>query len=193
MKKKWLVALAICLFTGKIFALDFSLRLNPQVTIPLQEYYKPAFGVNVQGDVQLFDFLTTGIEGGFLVETPENYSSSIVFANGGIGIGGFYNLLSRLYVGGGGAFGFYTYSYQGNDDTNKAADMYWRAYGEFGFRFNPTLTLSLNGGYTSYMVKGSSPVAAGPAVGLSLKFNRMQISCLCSCSFTKTTLLLQLS
>ena len=171
MKKKCLVVLVFSILFWKVSAVDFSLRVNPQATIPLQDYYKLAFGVNVQTDVQLFNFLTTGVEGGFMMETPEGYSSPITFMNGGIGVGGFYNLFSRFYVAGGGAFGLYTYSYQGTDDTNKASDMYWRGYGEFGFRFNPTLTLSLNGGYTSYMVKQSTPVVSGPFFGVSLRVN----------------------
>lgn len=46
--------LSLILFTGILgstFAIDFSLRLNPGVAIPLQEYYKPAFNITAQGDV----------------------------------------------------------------------------------------------------------------------------------------------
>ena len=171
MKKLRLIPLCLILLTGKVAALDFSLRINPSVVIPLQTYYKPAFGVVAQTDIQLFDFLTTGFEGGLLVETPKQYTSPVTFISGGLGVGAYYNLLSRFYVGGGGAVGLYSYSYQGNENTNKASDLYWRGYGEFGFRFNPTVTLSLNGGYTSYIVKGAKPVVAGPAAGLSAKFN----------------------
>lgn len=171
MNKKRLIPLFLVLFISKAAALDFSLRINPAVTIPLQTYYKPAFGMTAQADVELFNFLTTGLEGGFLVETPEQYTTPVTFVNGGLGLGAYYNLFSRLYVAGGGGVGFYSYSFQGTDDTKKASDLYWRGYGEVGFRFSPTITLSLNGGYISYIVKGEKPVVAGPTVGISLKMN----------------------
>ncbi len=166
--------LSLILFTGILgstFAIDFSLRLNPGVAIPLQEYYKPAFNITAQGDVQLFDWVTAGVEGGVLMETPKNSSFPVTFIYGGLGAGVYHNIFSRLYAGGGVGFGAHTYFFQDGNENKKASDLYWRGYGEFGFRFNPTLTLSLNGGYTSFMVKGSKPVVSGPTVGLSLKIN----------------------
>ena len=172
MKKQRLVLLFLAAFVSKVAAVDFSFRINPNVVIPLETNYKPAFGANVQGDVVLFDLMTTGLEGGFVIEKPNGFTTPITIVNGGIGLGAYYNLLSRFYLGGGGAFGIYSFSFQGSEgNTQRAPGIYWRGYGEFGFRFNPSITLSLNGGYASYSVKGEKAVLAGPTAGLSLKIN----------------------
>ena len=57
---------------GAVFAVDFSLRINPGVALPLKEHYTPAANVTVHGDLNLFDTLTIGGEGSYLTETPEN-------------------------------------------------------------------------------------------------------------------------
>lgn len=170
--------LGLTSFTSSAFALDFSLRVNPGVAIPLKEHYKPAINATVQGDLQLFDWVTIGPEGSFMSETPENSSSPVTFIYGGLGLGIYHNIFSRLYFGVGGAAGVYNFSFQDETDKVKAADFYWRGYGEFGFRFNPSLTLSVNGGYTSFLKSNgigsvftgeSKTMLAGPSVGLSLK------------------------
>ena len=70
MKKTLLSLVLFAGMLGSVFAIDFSLRLNPGVAIPLQKYYKPAFNMTVQGDVLLFDWVTAGLEGGLLMEKP---------------------------------------------------------------------------------------------------------------------------
>ena len=164
---------------SSLFAVDFSVRLNPGVAIPLKEHYKPALNVGVQGDLQLFDTLTIGAEGNFLYETPEASSSSINFLYGGLGLGVYHNIFSRMYFGVGGAAGFYNYSFTAGNEKQSAVDLYWRGYGELGFRFNPTMTMSLNGGYNSFLTTegfdtlfsgGAKTLMAGPVAGLSFKF-----------------------
>ena len=171
MKKTLLSLVLLAGMLGSVFAVDFSLRFNPGAAIPLQKYYKPAFNLTVQGDVLLFDWVTTGLEGGFLLEKPNQSDFPVTFLYGGLGVGVYHNLFSRFYAAAGGGFGAYTYFFQEGNETKRASDLYWRGYGEFGFRFNPTLTLSLNGGYNSYMVKGSKAVVSGPVAGISLKIN----------------------
>ncbi len=164
---------------SSLFAVDFSVRLNPGVAIPLKDHYKPAVNVGVQGDLQLFDTLTIGAEGNFLYETPEGSSSSINFLYGGLGLGVYHNIFSRMYFGVGGAAGFYNYSFTAGNEKQSAVDLYWRGYGELGFRFNPTMTMSLNGGYNSFLTTegfdtlfsgGAKTLMAGPVAGLSFKF-----------------------
>ena len=171
MKKTLLSLVLFCSMLGSIFAVDFSLRFNPGAAIPLQKYYKPAVNITVQGDVLLFDLLSTGLEGGFLMEKPNKSDFPVNFLYGGLGLGIYHNLFSRFYAAAGGGFGAYTYFFQEGNETERASDLYWRGYGEFGFRFNPTLTLSLNGGFNSYMVKGSKAVISGPVAGISLRIN----------------------
>ncbi len=67
MKKTLLSFLLILgVAAGSLFAVDFSLRINPGVAIPLKDHYKPAVNVGVQGDLQLFDWVTLGGEGKIL-------------------------------------------------------------------------------------------------------------------------------
>ena len=157
-----------------LFAVDFSLRINPGLAIPLKDHYKPAPNVGVQGDIQLFDWVTLGGEGNILYEQPEGSASPVTFLYGGLGLGISHNIFSRLYAGIGGAAGVYNISFMDGTDKTSFSDLYWRAYGEFGFRFNPSFTLSLNGGYNSFLVsKGTGKAAsllAGPVAGLSFKF-----------------------
>ena len=164
---------------SSLFAVDFSVRITPGLAIPLKEHYKPALNVGVQGDIQLFDWVTLGGEGNILYETPEGASSSVNFLYGGLGLGVYHNIFSRLYFGVGGAAGLYNYSFNAGNEKQSASDLYWRGYGEFGFRFNPTMTLSLNGGYNSFLTTegfdslfsgGAKTLMAGPVAGLSLKF-----------------------
>lgn len=175
MKKTLLIIFLILSFAATSFALDFSLRLNPGAAIPLKEHYKPAVNATAQADLQLFDWVTLGAEGSFLSETPENASSPINFFYGGFGLGLYHNILSRLYASVGGAAGIYNFSFQNGNVKNTASDLYWRAYGEIGFRFNPTTTLSVNGGYVSFLTNGfegfANPMLAAPVAGLSLKVN----------------------
>ncbi|MBP5601404.1 MAG: hypothetical protein J6X78_01635 [Treponema sp.] len=179
MKKTLLSIFLILGFVGTGFAIDFSLRFNPGVVIPLKEHYTPAFNITVQGDLQLFDWVTIGGEGSFLTETPENADSAVTFLSGGVGLGIYHNIFSRLYFGLGGGAGVYNLSFQEENGKTSAANLYWRGYGEFGFRINPTVTLSLNGGFNSYLkadsidaiFKGNSgAMMSGPVAGLSLKF-----------------------
>ena len=139
---------------SSLFAVDFSVRINPGLAIPLKEHYKPALNVGVQGDIQLFDWVTLGGEGNILYETPEGASSSVNFLYGGLGLGVYHNIFSRMYFGVGGAAGFYNYSFPTGNEKQSAVDLYWRGYGELGFRFNPTMTMSLNGGYNSFLTEG---------------------------------------
>ena len=180
MKKLVSSFLALCLSATSAFALDFSLRLNPGLAIPIKDHYKPALNMTVQGDVNLFDWMTVGAEGSFLLESPEGSSSYVNFIYGGIGAGVGHNIFSRFYFGAGGAVGFYNFSFTDGTNRQAASDLYFRAYGEFGFRFTPTMTLSANAGVNSFLTTtgfgslftgGAKTLMAGPVFGLSLKFN----------------------
>lgn len=180
MKKTLLSLFLILAIVGSAAAVDFTLRLNPGVAIPLKEHYKPALNVGAQADLLLFETLSLGGEGNILYETPEGGASPVTFLYGGLGLGLSHNLFSRFYAGLGGAAGFYNLSFMNGTEKASAIDLYWRAYGEFGFRFNPSVTLSINGGYNSFLTSqgfaslfsgGASTLMAGPLAGLSLKFN----------------------
>ena len=180
MKKQLLSLFLLLTLTGGVFAVDFTLRLNPGVAIPLEDHYKPALNVGAQADILLFDTLSIGAEGNILYETPEGSSSALTFLYGGLGLGVSHNLFSRLYAGLGAGAGFYNLSFMNGNEKTTTNDLYWRAYGEFGFRFNPSLTLSLNGGYNMFLSTsgfgslfsgGAKTLMGGPVAGVSLKFN----------------------
>ena len=178
--KKLLSSFLILSLSASVFALDFSLRLNPGLAIPIKEHYKPALNLTAQGDVQLFDWMSAGIEGSFLIESPEGSGSYVNFVYGGIGAGVSHNIFSRFYFGAGGAAGFYNFSFTDGTQRQAASDLYFRAYGEFGFRFTPTMTLSANAGFNSFLsttgfgslfTGGAKTLMAGPVVGVSLKID----------------------
>lgn len=179
MKKSLLSLFLILAIVGSAAAVDFTLRLNPGVAIPLKEHYKPALNVGAQADLLLFETLSLGGEGNILYETPEGGASPVTFLYGGFGLGLSHNIFSRFYAGLGGAAGFYNLSFMNGTEKASAIDLYWRGYGEFGFRFNPSFTLSINGGYNAFLTTqgfsslfsgGASTLMAGPVAGLSLRF-----------------------
>lgn len=179
MKKTLLSLFLILTVAGLASAVDFTIRIYPGVAIPLKDHYKPAFNAGAQADLLLFDTLSIGAEGNMLYETPDGGASPVSFLYGGLGLGVSHNIFSRLYAGLGAAAGIYNLSFQNGNEKTTANDLYWRAYGEFGFRFNPSLTLSLNGGYNSFLTTqgfsslfsgGAGTLMAGPVAGVSLRF-----------------------
>lgn len=171
MKKIIANLLVLNLFIASLSAADFQLRIAPEAVMPVNNHYNLGFGVVAQADVDLFGFMTAGLEGNFISEKPEGLNNDITFLSGGLGLGGYYYPLSRLYLGAGGAFGVYNFSSKINNETKNASDLYWRGYGEVGYRFTPEITVSAQGGYTEYMVQKSKPVLNGAFVGISLKYN----------------------
>lgn len=174
------VCLSIILSLSVMFSvnsLDMSLRVVPNVIIPMQNNYKPAYSGILQFDFALFNLITVGFEGGISYETPSNMDDGITFSQAGLGAGAFYNLFSRMYVGGGASAGLYFLNFSGDSREEKASassnatDIYYRGYGEVGFRFTPTITLSGVGGYIAYNMTESESVMSGPFVGASLKVN----------------------
>ena len=110
------------------------------------------------------------MEGGVVVETPENCSSSLIFTNAGIGLDAFYNLFSCFNCCRRSFRNVQLFLWQWRKNYS-ASDLYYRGYGELGFRFNPSITLSATGGYQSSIVHNGNPVLSGSFAGLSIKFN----------------------
>ena len=112
-------------------------------------------------DFDLFNLITAGIELGDTAEIPTGMQNNIVnFSQAGLGVGVYYNVFSRMYLGAGAGLGFYKLTFDSVDEAGEASvastsDMYYRAYGEVGFRINPTVTISGTGGYISYNISKS--------------------------------------
>lgn len=177
MRKKVLSTILSIFVIFNINALDMSVRISPDSVFPLQDKYEPAFGGILQFDFDLFDLITAGIEVGDFAEAPTGMQDKLVnFSHFGLGVGAYYNVFSRMYVGAGAGLGLYMLSFEstneaGETSTSSTSDMYYRAYGEIGFRINPTVTISGTGGYISYNISNSTPSMSGPYAGVSVKLN----------------------
>lgn len=167
--KKMISFVAAAIFSFSLFSLDLSFRVTPQMIFAKNQYYGNFLGANIQADAKLFNLVTVGVEGSYLFSKPENLEKNLNLINGGLGLGVVYSPISRLSVGAGGSFGFSRFSSDVLSDN--FSDLYWRAYGEAGFRINPTITLNATGGYASYVLNNGSPFVSGPFVGVSLQIN----------------------
>ena len=172
------VALFTCVATLPLSALDLIFKVEPVVMFPLQENMGVAPGGIIQADVDFFNLLTAGLEGGYFYEKPAATDEGINIAFGGINLGVYYYPLSRMYIGLGGAFGLNSYSTQiqrsGESGQNQKLDfygLYYRGFGEVGFRINPSLCLNLAGGWSSFSAGKDLGDAflSGPYAALSLR------------------------
>jgi len=169
--KKLLTSLIVaCGLAASASALDLTFRLSPGVIIPSDSNYEMGYGGFIQGDVDLFGFMTMGLEGQFHSVTSKGLDDSVSIAGGGAGLGFYYSPLSRLYLGAGGAGGIYQISTKLEEKEQSASDFYYRGYGEIGFRVTPEFTVSATGGYMSYLVSGEEPFMSGVTAGLSLRY-----------------------
>ncbi|MCR4741956.1 MAG: hypothetical protein K5866_03685 [Treponema sp.] len=171
MKKNLLAILCILGISASLSALDFSLKLTPTLMLPSHEYLDKEYGATVQADINLFNLISLGLDASFLTVTPEGLSSNINFISIGGGLGAFYTPIARLYLGAGIAGGLYNLQSEIDSTEYGFWDLYARAYGELGFRINPSLTVYGNGGYAYYLVKDSDPLNKGPFAGLGIKIN----------------------
>ena len=109
MKKIFVLFLTILFSVTSVSALDLVFNVEPAISFPSQKNYSTAFGGTVQADVDLMNFMTAGVEGGFIYEKPVKCDGNLNTLYGGINLGFYYYPLSRLYVGLGGSFGVDSY------------------------------------------------------------------------------------
>ena len=180
MKKFAAIVLCGIINVLSLSALDLVFKIEPTVLFPSQKYMKLAPGATLAGGVDLFNIVTIGAEGGYLYEKPLQTEDPLNIVFGGLNLGVYYYPLSRLYVGAGGAFGAGSYITQvqktdssGQDASDKKifSDLYYRAFGEVGFRVNPNLSINAAGGYVSFNGGGNSGFLAGPFATLSLRLS----------------------
>ncbi len=183
--KKLLLIVCLISFLVPAFAFDLQFRLNPGIIFPEngkdadgnpKDDLKPGFNASIQVDTILFNYMTVGLEGGFSYTVPKIDSDSYLsFLFGGFGIGGTYHPISRLYTGAGLGAGVYICNSTTKEEP--VSDFYLRTYAEVGFRFSPSLTTSLTGGYQWFLGSQKKPfkintsVVKGPFIALSAKIN----------------------
>ena len=174
------IALFTCVATLPLSALDLIFKLEPVVMFPLQENMGLAPGGLLQADVDLFNLLSVGFEGGYLFEKPKSTDEGINTIFGGANLGLYYYPLSRVYLGLGGAFGVnsYTTQIQKSAENNQSekknfGGLYYRGFGEVGFRVNPSLCINLVGGWSSFSAGKDlgDGFLAGPFAALSLRMS----------------------
>lgn len=176
MKKFLLAFITASALTVSASALDLTFRISPGAILPQNKDFSTGFGGFLQADVDLFGCMTAGVEGSY-----NNVPASVANVNdlsltaGGFGLGFYYSPFSRVYLGAGGAGGVYQFSWMNADEnkTESASDLYYRAYGELGFRVTPEFTISATGGYINYLISGDEPLLRGKGAvtgGISFRF-----------------------
>lgn len=152
------------------FALDFALRITPVAVLPSDNDLDTGFGGLVNFDLDLFNFVTVGVEGGYTTIKQKPLDKNFNIFMGGASLGLYYYPLSRLYLSANGSFGVHSISIDAPSVSDDGSGLYYRGFGELGFRFTPGFVLSAVGGYESFMIDGSDYISA-PFIGLSAKFN----------------------
>ena len=170
--KKVLASLVISLsFFANLFALDFAFRITPNITIPQEDNLESGFGGFLNADLDLFNFITVGVEGGYTSVKQKSIGKNFNTFLGGASAGLYYYPLSRLYLSANGSYGIHSTKIDSSSVSGSSGSgTYWRTFGELGFRFTPALVLSAVGGYESFNIEGSS-LFSTPFVGLSAKLN----------------------
>lgn len=72
MKKVLLACIASLAFMPGAFPLDFALRVTPNMTFPSEENIGKGMGGMANIDLDLFNFITLGIEGGYASAKQES-------------------------------------------------------------------------------------------------------------------------
>ena len=165
-----------------LHALDFVFKIEPTVMFPsvVQSNMQIAPGVTVQADLDFLNLLNVGVEGGYLFEQPKATNDGINTIFGGLNLGVYYYPISRLYIGAGGGFGIHSIMTQVQKLDNEESTakktlngLYYRGFGEVGFRLNPSMCINLAGGWSSYAAGSAlgQGFIAGPFAALSLRMS----------------------
>lgn len=168
MKKSITLFLSVFLFVCNVFSLDFAIRITPKMDFPQDSNYGLGFGAMVNADLDLFNIMTLGLEGGYSDIKVSATDSDLTLLQGGLNMGLYYYPVSRLYLSANASYGLHTL--KASTIANPTKGTYYRAFGELGFRFTPNFVLNATGGYESIMLD-NSPYLSYPFAGISAKIN----------------------
>ena len=153
-----LTLVLLCSFStiNKLYPADFTFTITPAVNIPLQDDIPYGFTGFLQSDLNLFGFMTLGLEGNYSIFKPNGFVKPMQLFGGGLDLGLYFYPFSRLYTGIGGGFGANSGIVNVREDggiynTYNPTGFYYRGYAELGFRFSPSFILTATGGYLSYV------------------------------------------
>ena len=169
----------LCSFSAvnKLHSADFTFTITPAVNIPLQEDIPYGFTGLLQSDLNLFGFMTVGLEGNYSIFKPNGFVKPMQLFGGGLDLGFYYYPLSRLYTGLGGGFGINSGIVNVREDggvynTYNPTGLYYRGFAELGFRFSPDFILTATGGYLAYIKTDFSNFNNGIYAGIGFKLNK---------------------
>lgn len=175
--KKLITVFIFFILSINIYSLDFDIQISPTLSIPYGndevtinnanvQIYSIGGGVTVNGNIDLFNFLLIGPEFSYTVLPLTNtsiYPNVLAF---GLSTSSYFYPTSRLSLQVGGSGGIYSIT----SGDSSISNLWWKVYGEAGFRMSPLLTLSLMGGYVNLNGE-SSPIYSGILAGLSAKLS----------------------
>lgn len=155
-------------------ALDFTFKFEPMMLLPKEEYMESAFGGSIFAGLDILNAVTFGGEGGYLYERPANTEGSINVVFGGANLGFYYYPFSRIYTGLGGSAGVASFmnSIGGSLSSGENfSGIYYRGYGELGFRITPAVSINAAGGYASFNSDLKQSFISGPYGSVSLRLS----------------------
>ncbi len=171
MKKLLPLLAALLVSSSSVFSVELTFRLTPGIAFPTGNNFKVGGTGQLQADVDMFGFLTAGLEGVFSLLPLDGLNQTSYIYGGGLGLGGYYYPLSRLYLGAGAGAGIYQFTTSSSSSSQTYSDIYWRAYGEVGFRFTPEFTLCANAGFSSFLLAKSHDVTTNQiSAGVGIRY-----------------------
>ena len=95
MKRICIWILSVLLFVVPLSAVDFTFTAAPSVNISLQKEMPIGFSGFLQADVNLFNFMTVGIEGNYTFFKPDGFLKPVQLYGGGLDLGFYFFPFSR--------------------------------------------------------------------------------------------------
>ncbi len=143
-----LLTLVLLLGSAGGWALDFTLHSAVDALVPGDaSSYSTGFGAEFSANLGLFNFLTPFVEGGIGVTPILNSSKSLMFFNGGGGLGVYAYPVPRIKLSAAVSGGLYLGSFDGSSRT----DYYWKGSLGAGYRLSPSFSLLVNASYINYL------------------------------------------
>jgi tetratricopeptide (TPR) repeat protein len=186
--KRLIVFSSLITLGAAIFALpQMTARANGQAWFPydntierdgkIYDLYGIGGGADLNLDMSFLGFLSPYLDLGFGY-LPTNFPSTqtathLLFLQGGAGLSLFYYPIPRLMLRAGGSGGASYVSYTAVDQAASPAPglaYYWKAKAEAGYRFSPTVSLLLSGGFTQ-VLGSSSQIFQGISAGVMLNYS----------------------
>ena len=160
----------LLLSAGGIYSLDFDIKAAPTAIIPAGDettrYFSAGGGVCLNSGIQFSDFLSVGPEFSYYVTPLLNTGTYPNFTSAGINTSVFSYPLSRLALLFGISGGLYQFTY----NELSYSDLWWKLYGEAGFRMSPSLVFSAGAGYINFTAS-KEPMYTGIVLGLSARLS----------------------